>query len=55
MKNKVLQSDRRAHKNLVSLLTRFVEPDDLGLPREQFLRAVLDRIVNDLSKPLRSS
>jgi hypothetical protein len=39
-------------ESLVSSLARYVQVDDLKLPRELFLRKVLDRIVNDLSAPI---
>ena len=48
-------ADRRkpfTHRGLVASLGSFVDPGDLFLPRDQFLRAVLDRIVNHLSAPV---
>jgi hypothetical protein len=55
MKHHPPPADRRkpiTHRKLVFSLGRFVDPGDLFLPREQFLRAVLDRIVNYLSSPV---
>jgi hypothetical protein len=55
MKAKAIPSDRRkpiSHRNLVGTLGCFVDPGDLFLPREMFLRAVMDRIVNYLSSPV---
>jgi hypothetical protein len=51
MKNKVFKNDLKylTQQSLVSSLARYVQVDDLKLPRELFLRKVLDRIVNDLS------
>jgi hypothetical protein len=42
-------------QSLVSSLARYVQVDDLKLPRELFLRKVLDRIVNDLIAVPRTS
>jgi hypothetical protein len=42
-------------ESLVSSLARYVQVDDLKLPRELFLRKVLDRIVNDLIAVPRTS
>jgi hypothetical protein len=57
MKNKVFENDRKylTQQSLVSSLARYVQVDDLKLPRELFLRKVLDRIVNDLSTPVTST
>jgi hypothetical protein len=57
MKNKVFENDRKylTQQSLVSSLARYVQVDDLKLPRELFLRKVLDRIVNDLSAPVTST
>jgi hypothetical protein len=54
MKNKVFKNDLKylTQQSLVSSLARYVQVDDLKLPRELFLRKVLDRIVNDLSAPI---
>jgi hypothetical protein len=54
MKNKVFKNDLKylTQQSLVSSLARYVQVDDLKLPRELFLRKVLDRIVNDLSAPV---
>jgi hypothetical protein len=55
MRNRVHPSDRKkpiTHRSLVGSLRYFVEPGDLFLPRDQFLRAVLDRIVNYLASPV---
>jgi hypothetical protein len=54
MKNKVLKNDLKylTQQSLASSLARYVQADDLKLPRELFLRKVLDRIVNDLSAPV---
>jgi hypothetical protein len=54
MKNKVLKNDLKylTQQSLASSLARYVQVDDLKLPRELFLRKVLDRIVNDLSAPV---
>jgi hypothetical protein len=54
MKNKVLKNDLKylTQQSLASSLARYVQVDDLKLPRELFLRKVLDRIVNDLSAPI---
>jgi hypothetical protein len=37
---------------LLKSLFRYVEAGDLGLPRDIFLRKVIDRIVNDLSSSI---
>ena len=52
MKNKVFKNDLKylTQQSLVSSLARYVRVDDLKLPREKFLRLVIDR-VNDLSAP----
>ena len=57
MKNKVLKNDLKylTQQSLASSLARYVQVDDLKLPRELFLRKVLDRIVNDLSAPVTST
>jgi hypothetical protein len=57
MKNKVFENDIKylTQQSLVSSLARYVQVDDLKLPRELFLRKVLDRIVNDLSAPVTST
>jgi hypothetical protein len=54
MKNKVFKNDLKylTQQSLASSLARYVQVDDLKLPRELFLRKVLDRIVNDLSAPV---
>jgi hypothetical protein len=33
-------------------LVSYVAPEDARLPRDQFLRKVMDRIVDDLSAPI---
>ena len=57
MRNKVLKRDKRILQldnaptefGLALSLIPFVHRDDDKLPREQFLRLVMDRIVNNLS------
>lgn len=57
MRNKVPKADRRTMKiasaptetDLAISLIPFVNADDAKLPREQFLRRVMDRIVDNLS------
>jgi hypothetical protein len=58
MRNKVLKRDKRILKlddsaptefGLALSLIPFIHRDDDKLPREQFLRLVMDRIVNNLS------
>jgi hypothetical protein len=57
MRNKVLKRDKRILQldsaptefGLALSLIPFVKKDDDKLPREQFLRLVMDRIVNNLS------
>jgi hypothetical protein len=51
-RDSVRPNERVTTKKLVSSLSEYVEPDDVRLPRELFLRALLDRIVNDLSRQL---
>lgn len=38
--------------HLVELLVGYVSEADANLPRDQFLRLVINRIVDDLSAPL---
>jgi hypothetical protein len=38
--------------HLVELLVGYVSEADASLPRDQFLRLVINRIVDDLSAPL---
>ena len=57
VRNKVLKRDKRILKldnaptefGLALSLIPFIHRDDDKLPREQFLRLVMDRIVNNLS------
>jgi hypothetical protein len=41
-----------AESRLAASLIAYVSQDDAKLPRDQFLRMVLDRIVDHLSAPL---
>jgi len=41
-----------AAKILLRSLVAYVSEADAGLPRDQFLRLVINRIVDDLSAPL---
>lgn len=38
--------------HLIELLGAYVSEADAGLPRDQFLRLVISRIVDDLSSPI---
>jgi hypothetical protein len=57
MRNKVLKRTPQLDNapiefGLALSLIPFIKASDDKLPREQFLRLVMDRIVNDLSSPL---
>lgn len=47
----VAKTPHRSH-HLVELLVAYVLEADAGLPRDQFLRLVINRIVDELSAPL---
>ena len=59
-KNAIVKFDRprapRKHScmehRLAASLVAYVSEDDMGLPRDQFLRNVIDRMVTDLISPL---
>lgn len=39
-------------QKLLNSLTRYIQANDVHLPRDLFLRSVMDRIVDDLSAPI---
>jgi hypothetical protein len=49
--SRVAKTRLRSH-HLVELLVAYVSEADAGLPRDQFLRLVINRIVDELSAPL---
>ncbi|MGA2995249.1 hypothetical protein [Bradyrhizobium sp.] len=49
--SRVSKARLRSH-HLVELLVAYVSETDAGLPRDQFLRLVINRIVDELSAPL---